>query len=57
MSELHPLPLPSREVMTPTAEQAAGTEGVRAAKALAGDPFALYGAPEDDSDGSVEAYA
>ncbi|WP_159099530.1 hypothetical protein [Alloyangia pacifica] len=57
MSELHPLPLPSREVTTPTAAQAAGTEGVRAAKALAGNPFALYGAPEDDSDGSVEAYA
>ncbi|WP_095883436.1 hypothetical protein [Alloyangia mangrovi] len=52
-----PLPLPSSEVTDRTAAQAPGTEGVRADKAFAAEPFALYGAPEDDSDGSVEAYA
>lgn len=58
MSELRPLPLPSHEEMDPTAPQAAGTEGVRASQERPStDPFALYGAPEDDSDGSVEAYA
>ena len=68
MNDKHPLPLASQEVTDPTAPQAAGAEGVRAslfpkyanptqATAPKADPFAQYGAPEDDADGSVEAYA
>lgn len=68
MMDKHPLPLASQEVTDPTAQLAAGAEGVRAslvseyadpapATGTAADPFARYGAPEDDSDGSVEAYA
>ncbi|MCA0997408.1 hypothetical protein [Alloyangia pacifica] len=68
MSDQRPLPLHLSEVTDPTAPKAAGAEGVRAslfpkyatlaqATAPDADPFAQYGAPEDDADGSVEAYA
>lgn len=68
MIDKRPLPLASQEVTDPTAPLAAGAEGVRAslvseyadpapATGTPADPFARYGAPEDDADGSVEAYA
>ncbi|WP_353473763.1 hypothetical protein PVT71_06875 [Salipiger sp. H15] len=68
MIRAHALPLQPSELRDPTAPEAAGAEGVRlssfpkyshpeAATGAAADPFARYGAPDEDSDGGVEAYA